>query len=110
MNKKVILIWPAEISRQSALYPPLGLSYISTFLEKNDIKTEIIDMTFQDKKNIPDSEIYGISVSTPLYERAKKISEFIKNISPDSSLILGGPHPTVAPEKTLKDIPWADVI
>jgi anaerobic magnesium-protoporphyrin IX monomethyl ester cyclase len=45
----------------------------------------------------------GITSTTPLYPEAKRLAQFIKEISPDTVLIIGGAHGTTFPEEVLKD-------
>ena len=52
---------------------------------------------------IPHGQIYGISCTTPHYSIVIKLVAKIKARQPDALVVLGGFHPTVEPERTLRD-------
>ncbi len=90
--------------------PPLGLGYLAAVLEQNKHKVSIIDLTFEKnfeflkqqlKKLNP--EIVGITCQTTFAEDAFKAAEVVKNVIPRVLLIIGGPHPTIMPEKTMEE-------
>ncbi len=100
------LIWPAEITRQSGLYPPLGLGYISAVLKEGGYKPKVIDLAFDPKltqiKDLKNGgSIYGISFTTSQYPFANKIIDLIKSKDPEGTIICGGPHPSALPEEVL---------
>ena len=92
-------------------YPPLGLLYIASFLRdaghivgffdegaKSKTGSSLFDFATQFN---PD--IYGIALyTTNALETFKKIS-LIKKQSPKCVIIVGGPHATVQPERTLEE-------
>lgn len=101
-------MWPAEIEKQSALYPPLGLGYISSVLKVAGYKTNIIDLAFdpelsQIKRLKDEGTIYGISYTTPQYDFANMVIHLIKNKDPSGIVICGGPHPSVRPENAISN-------
>lgn len=80
-------------------YPPLGILYISSYLEKQGIKNEIFDTTFSSKKELnkfllqylPD--YIGIYVNLMTKLNVLEIIKFVKSNKDFSNtkIILGGP-------------------
>lgn len=108
------LIWPAEIEKQSGLYPPLGLAYISAVLKEAGYKPNMIDLAFDlDLNQIKDLKdegaIYGVSFTTSQYTLAKEVIGLIKEKDPSGTIICGGAHPSVMPEHVLSSTK-ADVV
>ncbi len=54
--------------------------------------------------------IVGISVLTPAFGVVKRLCEKLKALYPDCTIVLGGPHCTALPERTLQEIAEADVV
>lgn len=121
MNKTVCLLSPP--SRSINHYrPPLALLYLAGYLEKNEIKTEIIDITLNRQirdtnflKNLKKSlkkieqkivdevkkinpDIVGITCYTPEYFETSSLAEQIKRIDKNIKVIVGGIHPTFYPQ------------
>jgi len=98
---------------------PLGLAYLAAAIKqkRNDL-IEIIDaaaLNYSEKdlflhlkKSNPD--LVGVTVLTPMYKRAKETVELARKACPYATIILGGPHATIFPQETLKDIENADFI
>lgn len=87
--------------------PPAGLLSIASYLEKNGVKVKIYDAQVEERPLISEirkfkPDIIGITCVTSLFysmkETAKKIKENF-----DIPVVVGGVHPTVLPEETLKD-------
>ena len=80
-------------------YPPLGILYISTYLEKQGIENEIFDSTFSSKKELKKfilkylPDYIGIYVNLMTKLNVLEIIKFIKSENSLSNLkiILGGP-------------------
>jgi len=111
---RVILIWPTDVSKQSALYPPLGLASLAAVLKQTSHNVSVIDLSFDDNWSHLHSldergAIYGISFTSSLYTNTKKCIEIIRNKDQDAKIVLGGPHPSVLPEATLNEMD-ADVV
>lgn len=49
-------------------------------------------------------DVCGITFTTGAYASAKKMAGIAKKCNPDTTVVLGGPHATLLPEETLKDI------
>lgn len=113
---KVLLINPPYKTNYPS--PPLGLAYIAAVLEKEEHKVKIIDAPALSiglnglKKLISKKtfDIYGIHSVTPTINSVIKVSKLIRNLKPESKIIVGGPHVTLLPKETLKIVPEIDII
>tara|TARA_Y100000310_G_scaffold295590_1_gene327107 strand:- start:757 stop:2220 length:1464 start_codon:yes stop_codon:yes gene_type:complete len=121
--KKVLLINPnyqREISSlsQISVGPPLGLAYIAAMLRKDNIKVKIIDSNAENIgiENIllrvknEDPDLIGLTSVTPTIKLCCQLSSEIKKILPDVPIVVGGVHPSLAPNETLKDNPNIDFL
>lgn len=81
-------------------YPPLGLLYLSSYLDQHAIQHEIFDTTFSSQENlfrhIDDIQptIVGIYVNLMTKPNVLKIIDHIKKSLFPSTIILGGPEVT----------------
>ncbi len=116
---KVLLINPSQKETYGNLtppsYPPLGLGYIAAVLEKEKHDVQIIDI---DADNITENQLInlikqnfnlvGITSTSTTFKNAEKICETIKKYS-NITTVVGGIHPTIAPEESIKS-PYIDII
>ncbi len=107
MAAKVLLINP---SPALAANPPLGVLYVAAALERAGVETKVHDAGFDpngtELRRLLEQwkpEIVGITCTTPLFPHAKHVSETVKSILPESWVVLGGIHPSVAPRQSLTD-------
>ncbi|HBT39296.1 MAG: Radical SAM domain protein [Thermotoga sp. 50_1627] len=105
---KVLLINPAHRGyyfRLGAVYPPLGLMYISSVLKRANHCVTLIDMNVQpfdwQKFDYSDFDVVGISTDTPRFPLAKQIALRAKNRG--TITVLGGPHASAEYESILKE-------
>ncbi len=85
--------------------PPLGISYIAAVLERDGHKVSLIDWDmnrytheeFCRRIREENFDIVGITATTPVIKNAYIIAETVKNISPATLVVLGGPHPSAVP-------------
>lgn len=95
--------------------PPLGLLYIGASIEQEGHKAEIIDFFIDKyaeeemKKSLDSVDAVGISVYTEELENAVYISKKIKELKPNTPIIIGGPHCIYLQNKSLIDIPYSDI-
>ncbi|MBS7640030.1 MAG: radical SAM protein [Candidatus Bathyarchaeia archaeon] len=98
--------------------PPLGLAYLASVLEKNGCEVKIIDALalglslsqVRGALNMDQPDIIGITASTPMIYDAYNVARVAKEVCPNSTVVLGGPHPTFLPMETLKECPSADIV
>ena len=101
---------PIIIKEQQGVFPPLGLMYIASYLKKytiHDIKfidcqAEKINYSLL-KMILHGSEYDFICLSSMTFTLidTKITIDLIKEVSPHSKIIVGGPHPTIYPKETL---------
>lgn len=93
-------------------YPPLGLAFLAAVLEKNGHKVKIFDFGLE--PNLPvekqtqrvlifQPELIGITSLTNTYYSANQLAKSIKKNNKDTPIVMGGPHPTIFPQETLKN-------
>ncbi len=98
-----------------SIYPPLGLQCIGAALEYEGHNVEIIDLCMENnseehlKNSLTSSDAVGISVYSNDYDSVLDISKKIKDLDSNIPLIIGGPHCTFFQERSLYDIPLADI-
>lgn len=115
--------------------PPLALMYLSGYLKRNGIHSQIIDITLKEQirnnafllnkaafltsieqeilRRIMESKanIIGLTCYTPEFQEISQLASKIKTIKPDSKIIVGGIHPTLYPEDFLgQDKPFDFVV
>ena len=121
---------PEDTKPQKILsyHPPLGLLYLGKMLEDGGNKVEVIDFLAEKypvevlKKSLNSTNAVGMTVYsssyreslkggsyTYSYREAAKISKYIKGLDSDLPIIIGGPHCTVSPKKSLDENPSADI-
>ncbi|GBD96202.1 MAG TPA: radical SAM protein [Nitrospirae bacterium] len=79
---------------------PLGLAYIAAVLEKKGHQCRIIDgfgeqmdqNRFREVISSDDSDLYGVSASTPMIKRTTEAVKIINEVKPDTAVMIGGPH------------------
>jgi len=90
---------------------PLGLAYVAGALEQAGHEVRIWDGQIEGMWPWQwNADLIGITMNTPSFNAVKKMCKILKYDFPHIPIVLGGPHPTVMPHKTLKDIPEADMI
>jgi anaerobic magnesium-protoporphyrin IX monomethyl ester cyclase len=118
---KILLINPslvqAEIGHYSkkteekrGIYPPLGLCYIATALEKENHEVRIIDCDAENNYFLKideavsgfKPELVGFYIMTWTFRAANEIARKIKSLIPDIKLVAGGPGITCMPEESLE--------
>lgn len=111
---KIVLINPP--SKTSFPQPPLGLAAIAAVLEKNGHEVSIIDAQAlgidEDviAEKVIGAGIVGITTMTPTFNSSVKVAKTAKKVNNSCFIIMGGPHVTVLPEKTLEDVKEVDLI
>ena len=107
-----------EMQRFGAVSEPLGIAYIAGYLESLGVPVRIIDapaiaVGIDDiVKDIVahGDEIIGITVLTPAFGVVSALCKSIKSSYGKCTIVLGGAHCSALPERTLEEIPEADII
>jgi len=88
---------------------PMGLLYVGTALKNKGYPIKIVGSPIGNFQKQVLSEVHafkprtiGISITTPMVNKAQEIARAIKSQFPEITIIAGGPHPTVLPYDTLK--------
>lgn len=113
--KKLKILLMKPYSESDELIPPFSLGYLATAIRK-DHEVEILDgikdkITLNKFENIlkekrPD--IIGIQIFTFHVSIIKDYLRLIKNILPNSKILLGGPHPSCSPFNIFDFFPEID--
>lgn len=96
---KILLIKPPEAGLQDqSAYPPLGLMYLASALDKYSyFEPQIHLMEDMSLDAIPLADVYGINVHSPgVYNEVKEIADFVG--CSGKPVCVGGAFPTSAPE------------
>jgi len=101
----IVLIFPhvQRDVRAAMLFHPLGIAQLSSVLKLESMDPAILDLTFDG----PDGAlawirshrpgIVGIYVMLTMIDQALDLARRIRELSPDTLLLCGGPMPTVRP-------------
>ena len=120
MKPHVTLVNPPYPS-ESFLHPPfpsLGLGYLAAVLEKAGYPVDVIDC--QALKLTPDQfrvelskrnpDVVGMTSTTLTYKSAAEMAKIAKELNPNCTTMIGGPHVSFWDENALKEYPQFDII
>ena len=83
--------------------PPLGLLSLAASLREAGIEVEVCDLAGRPAGwIIPDGDLYGIGFTTPQYEVARNVVEWLRRRG--AQIVIGGPHTSALPCHTLMDL------
>jgi len=119
-NNRIFLIYP-EMDKASLfkmnrpLLPPLGLSFLAGYLNKNGYEVRIIDNTVDNKThndialfiNQWNPLLIGIQCLSVNFQSCLALTQIIKKVS-NFPIVIGGPHATVMSETLQK--PYIDFV
>lgn len=118
---KVTFINPPQIDSKykfmGVISPPLGLAYMASVLEENDIEVNIIDasaleMTWEDLEDQLlqyEPQVVAITALTPTIKKALETARLAKRTCPEALIVMGGYHPTFNFQEVLKE-EYVDVV
>lgn len=108
-----VLLLNAPVRRRSPharLAPPLGLAYLGAVLRLEGFSVSAVDFNVSglnlqrlDRLLENPPALAGLSAHTETYDNALAIARRIKSLSPETKVVLGGPHPTLLPERVLAE-------
>ena len=121
MNICLIFPPPPSFNRpfeERYTYPPLGILYIASHLEKAGYKATVIDCYMENidafdlkqRIKILSPDVVGISMNTEQRYAGLKCAEIVKGISKKILVVIGGVDPTFLDEEILKRCPYVDVV
>ncbi len=112
---EILLLHTAESTRAFGGMPPLGLSWIASFLEQQGYGVDLVDMQISNDGvgqilQAAKPRIVGLSGTThtrfELFELAGKIKRYDSAIT----VVFGGPHATFTADDTLRNVESIDVV
>ncbi len=111
---RVLLIVP--INRSYVVMPPMGLGYLATVARDAGYEADILDCLKEKldyrgfERHVVENpaDVYGLSMMTYDFTPVKEHIRIIRKHSPDSTIVLGGAHPSGDYENVLDDFPEAD--
>ena len=97
-----------NVSRKYALYPPIGLLYLASFLERHGHEADVLDLEMLPQTqeellgNIASAkpDLIGITATTPIVDRVQEYAGFLKERL-RLPIVVGGPHITALRERAL---------
>lgn len=107
----------AHYDKSGPILAPLGLCYLASVLEKNNYPVKIID-GIAEKINeaellrqigIYRPRVVGITLPTVSFYKAAQLARSIKLNFKDILIVVGGPHASAIPSKTLLDCDSFDI-
>jgi len=118
---KIVLINPPlkskqrlykELAEVKVNYPPLGLCYLGAVLREKGYQVKILDLQIE-KEHVKsvlleNPDFIGITATTVAIKNAAQLAKQLKKKT-KALIILGGPHITAVPIKTMKLFPQFDV-
>lgn len=107
-----------DITRIANIMPPYGLMMLSAYLEKKNIKNEILDLyAYPERKENVLKKIkemkpthIGITSTTSSFFDGLEIARLVKENFKDIKIIFGGVHPTSIYERILRNFKEIDYI
>ncbi|MCK4602983.1 MAG: radical SAM protein [Phycisphaerae bacterium] len=89
---------------------PLGMYYLAAYLRSKGYETDVIDAETLDSTNediiahlrVGEFNIMGISSTTVAFHRAYELAKAAKAASPETIIVLGGPHISCLPRHAME--------
>jgi len=112
-NNLVKTFAPDAVTEEVGFYPPMGLLYVATVAREmhgDRFDIELLD-TQVEKMDYPElqktleekqPDIVGISCMTFLLIDAIKVARIVKEVNPESLVVIGGTHPSIYPDEMLQ--------
>jgi radical SAM superfamily enzyme YgiQ (UPF0313 family) len=109
------VIMPKGTKIESPHFPPLGLLYVASSLLDEGYNVKVLDLFAEKnpnekiKKSLDSTDVVGFSVNSYSYNETSEIAKKIKEIDHSIPIIIGGPHCSFHPKKSLIDVPEAEI-
>lgn len=107
---RVCLVNPPQMElHQPRAYIPLGLAYIGAVLEEAGVEAEVLNLADGklEEAEFVNADWHGITCTSATYPAVKRLVHTIKE---RSQVVVGGIHPSVFPEETLRNMKPAIVM
>jgi len=108
-----MIVPPSPFLADPEANAPLGTLYVAAYAQKHgyEVAARCLKDHNEDEWDLPEAEVYGISITTPLLSTSRKIAAKIKEeFGQDRKVVVGGPHPTVLPQETIFSCPEFDSV
>jgi len=93
MKPDITLIFPSsKFLLDQAVFPPLGILYLSAFLKRFGLNVQCLDMGLGHTPDMVESDVVGISLTTPQRAEAFKLAKKFNHMG--KKVIAGGAHAT----------------
>jgi radical SAM superfamily enzyme YgiQ (UPF0313 family) len=101
------LIDPASSKYVEDAVPPVGLACLSARLKQDGHAVEILDVALSPEREITaflgkDFDLIGLSATSATFSDALGLVTRIKNRTPSTSIVVGGPHTSIAGAEVLR--------
>ncbi|MBW1729563.1 MAG: B12-binding domain-containing radical SAM protein [Deltaproteobacteria bacterium] len=98
--------------------PPLGLAYLAGALEEAGVEVRVADFVVYpySKEKLQDiladfrPQVVGVTSVTMTFDHAIRVVRDVKATDPEVLTVMGGPHVTFRPVKTLMEFPELDMV
>ncbi len=89
---------------------PLGVFYLAAYIREHGYETDVIDAEAFDwsvediilRIQTEGFNVLGISATTVAFHRALELAKAVKNVLPETIIVLGGPHVSSQPTHPMK--------
>ncbi|NMA26949.1 MAG: B12-binding domain-containing radical SAM protein [Burkholderiales bacterium] len=114
---KVGLIKPPSLIRNFRFFnlqPPLNLAMLGAYLNARGVEVEIRDFDVEPLDDLEpwlerfQPDLVGMTAMTPMILGAAKLAERIRRFASHLPVVIGGPHASAIPERTLREFPQFD--
>lgn len=105
MERKIVLIiLPSPWLISDTDMPNLGILYIAASLRASKCNVQVVDLCGvpEERWQIPEGDIYGISLTTPQFHLARKVAALLRQRQKNAVIVMGGSHSTALPHETLE--------
>lgn len=108
VERRIVFIHtPCPELENDCLEPPLGILYLATLLEKENIPCQICDLSGVPEEKWQEylvyGNVYGFSTYSVNYHRTLRLKNLAKQLNPKAITIAGGPHVSALPKDCAKD-------
>lgn len=120
MKPHVTLVNPPypENAHQHPPFIPLGIGYLAAVLEKAGYQVDVLDCQalrinydqIKEELTKRKPDIVGMTSTTLTYKSAAHVAQIAKEINPNCTTMIGGPHVSFWDENALKEYPELDII
>jgi len=114
--KRVLLVTPPTNATKQVT-PDLGIGFLASAMRNAGYEADFIDVrrdalsraAFIDRVKAHPYPMVGVKVFSTALAEANEVLAAIRQAAPGVKIVIGGPHPTHAPEGSLVSCPDADV-